>query len=180
LNDVILAQAEIKKNTIRGASGCRQTERVRSRETPLWLRDPRQMRRCFFERRGFARSNVLMKVTPSRLLRGKLLRPGFFVHCGPHRCRNGAALDDLIDRGDRSGADSGVAGHNVCHAKRHARLFGHARREGCGNPGIHRVPRRIGDADHIVAISVRAIGKVFDQTGIVGPEKEADFHILNS
>ena len=35
LSDVILAQAEIKKNTIRGASGCRQTERVRSREKHL-------------------------------------------------------------------------------------------------------------------------------------------------
>ncbi len=140
------------------------------------------MRRCSFERRGFApqqrldEGDALPELLRGRIATAEVLRSTV----ARTDAENGAALDDLIDRGDRSGADSGVAGHNVCHAKRHARLFGHARREGCGNPGIHRFPRRIGDADHIVAISVRAIGKVFDQSGIVGPEEEADFHILNS
>jgi len=88
--------------------------------------------------------------------------------------RTARTFDDLIDRCDRSRTDRGVTSHKGLSRKSATRAFlGHARREPAAEtqgsialPGVSAMPIMS------VTISVpAAIGEVFDQAGIVGPER---------
>ena len=58
-----------------------------------------------------------------------------------------------------------------------ARLASDAASNRGGNPRIHCVARRVRNADHVIAVTVRAFGKLLDQLRCIGPEEKADLHV---
>jgi hypothetical protein len=47
-----------------------------------------------------------------------------------------------------------------------------------GDPRVHRDARRVGDPDHVVAVPLRCGGHPADERRHIGPEEEADLHVL--
>src|SRR5262245_49034286 len=48
------------------------------------------------------------------------------------------------------------------------------------HPGIHGVSRRVGNADHGIAVAIGALGKLLAQVERVGPEEETNLHVAFS
>ena len=87
-----------------------------------------------------------------------------------------ATVRDVIERSYRSGADCRMPGQQIGDAERHLGPLRSTRNHRCRDPGIHGVSWRVGDADHCVAIAVRALGELFTEVKSVGPEEEPDLH----
>src|SRR5258708_11503219 len=127
---------------------------------------------------GLPRSSVLMKVTPSASSCARDFASPTFLGAAMSGAdaEHGASVRDVVERGDRGGADGGMAADEIGDADRNARAAAGACDNRRRHPGIHGIARRVGDADHGVAVAVGALGEPLAQLGRVGPEEEANLH----
>lgn len=90
---------------------------------------------------------------------------------------HGTAVRDMVERGNRRGADCRMTRQEIGDAKSNPRPLrgtcNHRRR----HPGVHRISGRIGDADHCIAMAVGALGEPFAKVESIGPEEEPDLHL---
>jgi len=88
-----------------------------------------------------------------------------------------ASIRDVVERGDRGRADRGVPGDEIGDAERNARTPRDARDHRRRHPRVHGVSRRVGNADHGIAVAVGALGKLIAKIEGVGPEEETNLHL---
>src|SRR5215467_5244133 len=87
-----------------------------------------------------------------------------------------APVREEIERGDRGRADGGMTGQQIGHAERNARAAAAARHDCRRDPRVHGVSRRVGDADHGVAVAVGALGEPLAKLRRVRPKEETNLH----
>src|SRR5436305_11846161 len=85
----------------------------------------------------------------------------------------GSAVREVVEGGDRGRADGGMAADEIGDADGNARAAAGAGDDRRRHPGVHGVARRVGDADHGIAVPVRALSEPLAQLGRVRPEEEA-------
>src|SRR5262249_28984229 len=133
---------------------------------------------------GSPRSRVLMNVTPSaRSLARDFCSPTFFVPLWPAPMPRTArpfptwSSEAIAGGPDGGGAEGGMPGREVGDAERDARPPRGPRHHRRRHPGVHRVARRVGDADHGVAVAIGPLGERLAELEGVGPEEEANLHL---
>ena len=82
-----------------------------------------------------------------------------------------------LQRRDGGGRNRRMARRQVGDAERYPRLPHVAGDDRGGDPRVHRVARRIGDADRVIAPTVGGCRHPPGQLGRVGPEEETDLHL---
>ena len=141
--------------------------------------DPWQMRACRAEGCRRARQQRLDERDSFRQILGARLRESDVLGAAVAGAdaEHGATVGDVIERGDRGRAHRRMTGQQIGDANSHSRALGGARDQRGRHPRIHRIAGRVGDADHRIAVAVRALGKLFAEIEVVRPEEETNLHL---
>ena len=178
--NVVGAQSEIGEDAVGGPSRRLQRPRMRRGEKDRWRAlDPRQMRGGGAERRRLTLQQRLDEGDAVRelfrLRLGEADVPGAAVPGADAEHR--ASIRHMVERGDRRRAHGRMPRQEIGHAERDPRPLRGARDDRRRHPRVHGIAGRVGDADHRVAVAVRAFGELLAKVERVGPEEETDLHL---
>src|SRR6516162_3255448 len=181
--DVVSGEAIIGERAVGGPASSLQRLRMRGGEKDRRRAlDPRQMRACRAKGRGLTLQQRLDERHALReLARARLRQPDILgAAVAGTDAQHGASVRHVVKRGDRGRGDRGMPGEQIGDADRNARAARGARDHRRRHPWIHGVSRRVGNADHGIAVAIGALGELLAQVKRVGPEEETNLHVALS
>src|SRR5262245_6530367 len=181
--DVVSGEAIVGEHAVGGpASGLKRLRMGGGEKDRRRALVPRQMRARPAKARGRALQQRLDEGYPFReLARARLRQPDILgAAVAGADAQHGASVRHMVERGDRGRGDRGMAGKQISDADRNARAARDTRDHRRRHTWIHGVSRRVGNADHGIAVAVGALGKLLAQIERVGPEEETDLHVALS